>query len=154
MRWAHSLASNADAARDAVQEAFLRYFIERRYGRSIQKPRAWLYVVARNYLSRHGAAAAREISSEALERVPVEGSDPEKLAQRAELSRQAFARLTGRETACVRLRVEGRDYTEIGELMRIRPGTVGALLARAQSKIRALAVSGGARPATVPPSCG
>jgi DNA-binding CsgD family transcriptional regulator len=70
--------------------------------------------------------------------VPSKASDPEQLAQRSELACQVFASLTGRETACLRLRSEGRGYAEIAALMRIRPGTVGALLARGRSKIRNL----------------
>lgn len=49
-RYAFSFARNQDGARDAVQQIFLRYFVQRRYGRQIQNPRAWLYVVLRNYL--------------------------------------------------------------------------------------------------------
>src|SRR5215469_7004253 len=49
-RYATAFAQNQEGARDAVQEVFLRYFIERRYGRIIENPRAWLYHVLRNYL--------------------------------------------------------------------------------------------------------
>lgn len=49
-RYAASFARTPDAARDAVQEIFLRYFVERRYGRQIENPRAWLYFVLRNHL--------------------------------------------------------------------------------------------------------
>jgi RNA polymerase sigma-70 factor (ECF subfamily) len=162
LRWALSLAPDADAARDAVQETFLRYFVERRYGRSIEKPRSWLYVVTRNYLSRHGALTAPEVPSEKLDRVPGEGSDPEQMAQRSELARQVFAALTKRETTCLQLRAEGRGYAEIARLMRIRPGTVGALLAHAQSKVRIVVAPTSASPAkrrppgrqaTAPASC-
>ncbi len=142
LRWATALAPDDDTARDAVQETFLRYFVERRYGRSIEKPRSWLHVVMRNYLARHGAATALEFASEELDTVASEGSDPEELAQRSELARRVFSALTSRETACLRLRAEGLQYSEIADLMRIRPGTVGALLARVQSKARGLLETG------------
>ena len=41
LRYAGSLASNHEEARDAVQETFLRFFVERNYGRAIANPRAW-----------------------------------------------------------------------------------------------------------------
>lgn len=50
-RYAASLARNQDAARAAVQEIFLRYFVERHYGRQIENPRAWLYDVLRTQLA-------------------------------------------------------------------------------------------------------
>jgi RNA polymerase sigma-70 factor (ECF subfamily) len=149
LRWALALAPDADAARDAVQETFLRYFVERRYGRAIERPRSWLYVVARNYLARRGAVTAPEVAAVEWERVPAAGSDPEQLAQRSELARQVFATLTKRETACLRLRAEGWGYAEIAALLKIRPGTVGALLARALSKGRMVVEGGGGRPAAL-----
>ena len=48
-RYAASFSQNQNGAREAVQEIFLRYFIERRYGRQIENPRTWLYHVLRNY---------------------------------------------------------------------------------------------------------
>ena len=45
LRYAVTLARNQDTGRDAVQEVFLRYFAERRYGNRIENPRAWLYRV-------------------------------------------------------------------------------------------------------------
>ena len=49
-----------DSALDAVQEAFLRYFVQLSYGRRVENPRAWLYRVVRNYLlDRIGSAAVK-----------------------------------------------------------------------------------------------
>jgi RNA polymerase sigma-70 factor (ECF subfamily) len=138
LRWAIVLAPDADTAHDAMQEAFLRYFVERKCGRAIEKPRGWLHVVMRNYLLRRGAVTAPEMAGEELDRVASGERDPEELALRSELARKVFSRLTSRETACLRLRVEGRPYAEIADLLSIRPGTVGALLARVQLKVRGL----------------
>jgi RNA polymerase sigma factor (sigma-70 family) len=138
LRWALALAPDADTAHDAVQEAFLRYVIERRCGRAVEKPRSWLHVVMRNYLSRRGAVTAPELAVEELDRVAGGGHDPEELALRSDLTRRVFSRLTSRETECLRLRAEGRPYAEIADLLSIRPGTVGALLARVQLKVKEL----------------
>jgi DNA-directed RNA polymerase specialized sigma24 family protein len=48
LRYAETLARNQDMGRDAVQEVFLRYFAERRYGNVVENPRAWLYRVLHN----------------------------------------------------------------------------------------------------------
>lgn len=136
-RYAASFAQNHDAARDAVQEVFLRYFVERRYGRHIENPRAWLYHVLRNYLlDRHRTVTQREVTSENLDRMPASLHSPERMMHRSEMARELASVLSEREFDCLRLRAEGLGYAEIAEVLRIRIGTVGALLARAQKKIR------------------
>lgn len=136
-RYAASFAQNQEGARDAVQEAFLRYFIERRYGREIGNPRAWLYHVLRNYLlDWHRTVAEREVIAENLDHLAGSQQNPERILRRSELARELESLLSSREYECVRLRAEGLEYAEIGEAMGIRTGTVGALLARAQTKIR------------------
>ncbi len=138
LRYASSVARDDEAGRDAVQEVFLRYFIERRYGRAIDHPRAWLYQSTRNYLFRRSktAAAQRESSSESLDAIPDEQPGPDRLFGQSELAREVAASLTPRELDCLRLRVEGFGYAEIASLMKLRQGTVGTLLGRASRKLQ------------------
>jgi RNA polymerase sigma-70 factor (ECF subfamily) len=137
LRYALSIADH-DAAHDAVQEAFLRYFVERRYGREIGNPRAWLYQVLRNYLHDRMTAAwtQREVPGENMERVADHGHDPEALVGQSQMAREIAACLSDRELECLQLRTEGLSYEEIGSAMDLRTGTVGALLSRAHEKIR------------------
>ena len=136
-RYATSFAQNQDNARDAVQEAFLRYFVERRYGRIIGNPRAWLYHVLRNYLlDWNRRVNNREVIAEDLDHIPGAQQNPERLLQRSEMARELESRLSERELECLRLRTQGLDYAEIADVMGIRTGTVGALLARVQKKVR------------------
>ena len=81
-----------DPAGDAVQEAFLRYFIERSYGRVIQNPRAWLYQLLRNYLTNriNSASAKREVAAEHIDQVPSNGHDPEMLMERSQTARERW----------------------------------------------------------------
>jgi sigma-70-like protein len=65
-RYAESFARNQAGAREAVQEIFLRYFIERRYGRHIDNPRAWLYFVLHSNLLDHQPAASAATSAAPL----------------------------------------------------------------------------------------
>lgn len=147
-RYAASFAQNADSARDAVQEVFMRYFIERRYGRQIGNPRAWLYQVMRNYLlDRQRTLGRREVISDDLDRMPGGQQNPEGMLYRSELARELTSTLSDREMDCLRLRAEGLEYAEIADLLGIQIGTVGALLSRAQKKIRRSA--SGARAGTL-----
>src|SRR5260370_10737212 len=70
-RYAASISDDNDLAHDAVQETFLRYFVQRQYGRQIGNPRAWLYQVLRNYLRDRMSAAStkREVAGENLDRL-------------------------------------------------------------------------------------
>jgi DNA-directed RNA polymerase specialized sigma24 family protein len=64
------------------------------------------------------------------------GQDPEQNYQDAEAVRDLRRLLSPRERECVELRAEGFSYAEIAGIMDLRPGTVGATLARAHRKFR------------------
>jgi RNA polymerase sigma factor (sigma-70 family) len=138
LRYAHCIGNCEAAAADAVQEAFLRYFIERSYGREIKNPRAWLYQVLKNYMSDRfqSGAARREVKVEYLDQIATLSDDPERLVQNTQTARDIAASLSRRELQCLRLRTEGLSYSEIGQAMAVRQGTVSALLARAYEKLR------------------
>ena len=92
-----------------MQEIFLRYFVERRYGRQIESPRGWLFQALRYHcLDRLKAVAGqREVSKDDLDRVPDRRHDPEAILQRRELATEIATKLTGRELDCLRLRAWG-----------------------------------------------
>ncbi len=137
-RYAAILSRDTGIAQDAVQEAFLRYFIVRTKGEQVQNPRAWLFRVLKNYIfdcSRKSVSARTANLNEAAE-IPDFQQDVEAGYQRTEMFRNAILQLPPREQQCVLLRLEGFSYNEISEILRICSGTVGALLARALKKIR------------------
>jgi RNA polymerase sigma-70 factor, ECF subfamily len=150
LKYAAVLAGDREAALDAVQEVFLQLFAERTYGRSVGNPRAWLYRVLRNHLlDRLETAAVRwEVQAEAGEQMPDLKGNPETLAQRAQTVRHMAALLTPRELDCLRLRAQGFSYEEIAEVLGVRVGTVGSLLARAYGKLRANVNERNLRPGT------
>lgn len=143
-RFAFTFTADREACHDAVQEAFLRYFIERRCGRPIANPRAWLYQVIRNYLldGMKSAAAGQEVAVEHAEELPAEQADPEAMAAGQGTAREIAAALSARELECLRRRSEGLSYEEIGEALFISPGTVAALMARVHAKLRNLSRAG------------
>lgn len=151
LRYAGSLTRHSEVAREAVQETFLRYFAERRFGRCIDKPRTWLYIVMRNYLLRQLGSPDENAGTDSgeIDTLPSASGDPETLVQRTEAARDFAASLTNRELQCLHLRLDGLAYSEIGEILGIRQGTVGALLARVYVKLRRAAeASGGISPET------
>ena len=138
LAYAVTLAGSEDGAPDAVQETFLRYFIERSYGRDILHTRAWLYRVLRNYvLDRVGSASSRrEIASGKLPDRAAPHHDPESRLRHSQAARQVASALTPREMECLRLRADELSYEEIATILGIRPGTVSALLTRVHKKLR------------------
>jgi RNA polymerase sigma-70 factor (ECF subfamily) len=136
-RFAALILRQQDGASDAVQEAFLRYFAERKCGGSIENPRAWLYRVLHNYLLDRQAKASIKCEVAADEAAePHDGAqDPEARVAHFQAARQLAENLTGREFECLLLRAEGLSYEEVAATLGIRSGTVGALLARVRKKL-------------------
>ncbi len=81
LRYAAPMAGGAEAAQDAVQEAFLRYFLARDAGQRMRKPRAWLYHVLRNVLldQRRVAEWRKEIGLDQVPDRADQQQDPELL---------------------------------------------------------------------------
>jgi RNA polymerase sigma-70 factor (ECF subfamily) len=144
VRYAETMTRNRDMGRDAVQEVFLRYFAERRYGNCVENPRAWLYRVLHNHLlDRLNRAAVKcEVSGDAAHGVPDRCVDAEMQLEQTQTAKEIASRLTPRELDCLRLRVEGFSHHEIAQVLGVRPGTVGALLPRVYSKLRDAAAEG------------
>jgi len=138
LRYAAMLAGNPETARDALQEAFFRFFIARRAGRQFLSPKAWLFRVARNYILDHKRSFARnEIGIESALDVACPTPDPAAAFTNAGLLQRASQiGLSAREIECFRLRGEGLRYEEIATVLGVQCGTVGALLARAHGKFR------------------
>jgi len=144
LRHAASAAGNVETAQDAVQEAFLRFFIARTAGQEIRNPRAWLFRVLHNrVLDLRKAGSRNEIGLESVMNSPGPGCDPEVAYGRVEALRRTLrTALTPREVECVQLRSTGLRYDEIAGVLKLQSGTVGALLTRAHKKIRAAAGDG------------
>ena len=133
-RYAATVAGDRDAACDAVQEAFFRYFLCRSAGQAIASPKAWLFRVVRNYLLDQRKAASRNTAGlESFRHL----TSPAPTAGAADLlDGLAGIGLSPREIECLRLRIEDLRYDEIAAVMGLESGTVGALLSRAHGKIR------------------
>jgi RNA polymerase sigma-70 factor, ECF subfamily len=137
-RYAMVTVRSREGAQDAVQEVFLRYFLVRCQGQRIQCPKAWLFRVLRNYLldSLKSCAVKRETGIEEVRQMVDARQDVELSYHHRELARRVSGLLAPRELECLRLRNEGFAYEEIAAILCVRAGTVAALLARGQKKIR------------------
>jgi RNA polymerase sigma-70 factor (ECF subfamily) len=138
LRYAGALARDRETAHDALQEAFFRFFLCRSAGQQIQSPKGWLFRVAHNYvLDQNKAGSRNEVGVESLRNVPCPTHHPEAGRGVSDLLQGLMViGLSHREIECIRLRAEDLRYEEIADVLGLRAGTVGALLARAHGKIR------------------
>lgn len=135
--YALALGRNEELAKDALQEAFMRYFVALCQGEQIAAPRAWIYRVLRNYLlDRLKHMRAHE--ERGLARALPYQQDIEGECLQHEILRLARAALTAREFDCLRLRTEGMRYAEIAARLSLTSGSVGTLVSRALHKIRVI----------------
>ncbi len=137
-RYAVLLLGSVQAAEDVLQETFLRLFATLRSGVEIRDRRAWLFRVLRNACLERRRYSRRQQEVELPAEKAAPAANPEADYHRRHLARQLARALSPRELECVRLRAEGLSYAQIADVLRVRSGTVGALLSRALAKCRSL----------------
>jgi RNA polymerase sigma factor (sigma-70 family) len=127
-----AIGGDEGAAEDAVQEAFVRAW-KQGLG-SLERPGAWLLVVATRILFRD---RRRRLSDVAVETMPAAGDGIDFAIERADLL-VALRQLPERQRAVVVARYYyDQSYEEIAKAFAIRTGTVGATLSQALAKLRA-----------------
>lgn len=126
---------NREVARDAVQEAFLRYHEAVAARTSIRHVRAWL---ARVVINQVRDDARRSLRLEGLSAVRDSASRWEQPDSCEELMERVRRLLSPREFECIQLRILGYKYFEIAEILSISAGSVACLLSRALRKLEVL----------------
>lgn len=120
-----AMRCGADAATEAVDEAFVRALANWRRVSRMDAPAGWIFTVARNHLKRTKRREGKE--QELLRRRP--STDVDDGSPPAWELWDAVAALPDRERLAVALRYLG-DLTEkqVAEVMQVSPGTVAATL--------------------------
>ena len=137
--YARGFGRDEELARDAVQEAFMRYFVRLYEGDQIADSRAWVYRVLHNYLVdrlKERRNHDERSLDDAFNRTRTENVENDCI--RKEVLERVKRTLTGREYDCFCLRSEGLRYEEIAAELRLTSGTVGTLLYRAVRKLGAV----------------
>lgn len=139
LRHGLAICGNLEMAQDAVQEAFLRYYIARRKEMATQDARRWLFSTTRNYildrLKEYYVRKGQSLAS--ASHLTQDDHNPEEQIILREINTSARELLSPRELECLTLRNEGLRYRDIADILRIDSATVGVLLGRALKKIRA-----------------
>jgi RNA polymerase sigma factor (sigma-70 family) len=144
---AHNLARwllpNEQDAQDVVQEAYLRAF-KSFSGFHGSNGRAWLLTIVRNtsytLLKKNRTADLTTTFDEEIHATGQESVSPATILEHAEdgeLIKNAMNKLPAEFREILTLRhQEELSYQEIGEILKIPPGTVMSRLARARAKLR------------------
>lgn len=144
------LLGNADDARDALQDGFVRCWKNRDNLDEIVNLRAWVFRVAYNVgldvLKSGWRRRRKAVSVEELEPTTDGGADPEARAlesERLAALRDAIRRLEGKEKDVFLLRQNGElTYEQIAQATGLPLGTVKTTMRRALAKLRAAAEAG------------
>lgn len=138
------------AAADVTQDVFVKLLVRVDQFRSEARFTTWLYRVVANTVLDHRRARRTllPLDTPAVAFLVAPGASPEDLADRRERRtrlRGAVRRLPPRLRMPLLLRyVTQLSYEEIGEALRLSPGTVASRLFRAHRKLSAFLDEGGA----------
>jgi RNA polymerase sigma-70 factor, ECF subfamily len=130
-RFAVVLVRNHQDAEDVVQETFLKLLSHLNAGGETSNLRGWLFTVAAHAARDRQRRRARWVpwlpAHDAQAPAPVLPDEDGRLKS----ARDALQRLPGRDRVLLALRAQGLSYRDIASAARIRPASVGRLLARA-----------------------
>ena len=143
LRYAGRLIRDSEAARDVVQEVFIKYVrISQDQGRAkIDNLPAWLYRVTRNLCLDHLKSKRVQLEIPIDENIAnfAGGESPDRTLEKEEsmtLVRKKLMALEPRDREVVILKIEhGRSYREISEIMGISVTNVGFILHTAIKKL-------------------
>jgi RNA polymerase sigma-70 factor (ECF subfamily) len=130
-RFALMLLRHPHDAEDVVQETFLKLMHHLSTRGNTDNLRGWLFTVAAHAARDRQRGRRRWIPWASM---PEPSIDPPPLPDedgRLRASRQAMQRLAPRDRMLLALRASGLSYRDVAAAARIRPASVGRLLARA-----------------------
>ncbi len=143
--YAASITRDLDAARDVVQDTFLKLYTQEEPGR-LDGPglKAWLFTVCRNraldFLRRHKRFVSLDAAP--LEVFAVRDPDPHEFAAEDDDTTDIlrfFRRLPDNQAECLRLKFQNNlSYREIADLTGLSVTNIGFLIHTGVKRLRAL----------------
>jgi RNA polymerase sigma-70 factor (ECF subfamily) len=133
-RLALAMLRAPDQAQDVVQDTFVRLIAHVERGGTLENARGWLYTVAAHACRDRQRRLSRWLPwiAERDGRTAPEAAD---LADQRRAVLAAVRALGRRDRLLVALRAQGLSYQEIAAAARLKPASVGRLLARALDRL-------------------
>lgn len=147
-RYAASILGDTDAAKDVVQDSFIRLWREPRE-QVEDHVRPWLFRVCRNRAldQRRKGGRMRPLNEVDTATRPAEGQGPEEVAELRDSHEQVLVlmqQLPGNQREVVRLKFQnGLSYKEIASVTELSVSNVGFLLHTALKALRAQIAAAG-----------
>jgi RNA polymerase sigma-70 factor (ECF subfamily) len=131
--------ASVNQAEDIVQDVFMDLYAKLRSGKSIQNPRAWLFMAARRAFWKDCDASNRldQLDEIALAELPSQETSHEDELAQDDLT-LLLRHLTPRERQVITLRLSGLKYREMAAQLGISFKTAHTLLTRALKKLDAV----------------
>jgi RNA polymerase sigma-70 factor (ECF subfamily) len=134
-RLALAMLHDGNAAEDVVQDTFLKLIAHLDRGGALPNARGWLYTVAAHGCRDRQRGLARWLPWIAERDVRHAGESPD-VHDGADALLDAIRSLPTRDRLLIALRAQGLSYRDIADAARIRPASVGRLLARALNRLQ------------------
>lgn len=141
-QFAFSIVKSQDAARDIVDEVFIRIWRNKSTIQNIQGLTVYLYTATKNTALNYLSAAARKNITESFDFLPVqmiEEESPERKMIHAELLSTINSAIENLPPRCKMVfklvREDGLSYKQVGEILNISPKTVDAQMVIAVRQI-------------------
>lgn len=139
LRFARGFVRDQGAAEDLVQETFVRLIRSAPDLGSQGSLGPWLYRVCRNLAYDNRKMETREMQRRERAQTPEPAPTPAGLNEQQEtcaILRRELDLLPEREREALRLKVDqGLSYHQIGEVLGVKPGTVGWLVHQAMNRL-------------------
>lgn len=144
-RLVYRVVGSGEEAQDLAQEAFFRLSQQRFAQGKATKVRAWLFRVATNLAFNllRGRKRQRQreerLAREAplIHASPLDPSDEAIRKETRQAVRTILAQMPGRDAQLLLLRHAGLSYQELAEALDVAPGSVGTMIARAETAFSA-----------------
>ena len=140
VRYASRQIRDLDAAEDLVQDVFVRYYQAIRKDEAIEQPKAWMFCVLRNDISKLQCHRGRQqpLSQSIADHIASEDPLLRDETDSEELLRMMTV-LTPRERDVLVLRLACLKYREIADRLGLSMSAVNTFLARAIRKLKKVA---------------
>ena len=151
-RFVYRYLQNETAAREVVQETFVRTYFKAKSFRPVSLVKTWIYAIALNLCRDEARRFGRRPASVSLDapqpgdRPPLEIADPADRPDEQMRTQDQFGALQNAigqlphklRAALVLFAIEGHSQKEIAEMLGTTPKTVELRVAHAKQKLRAL----------------
>lgn len=146
LRYSKYLTGDYDTAADAVQEAFIKAYVNLNSFNTKMKFSSWIYRITHNEAVNQIKKKKNKFSIEDFDIADEKNSVEEKLTTKeiAQMVNKCLGEMPVKyKTVLVLYYLEEKSYMEISDIMRLPVGTVGTLISRGKKILKSICLAKG-----------